>query len=793
MARTGASAHGVDGDGSAGSRYWLGLLGATTLALALPYGVLAAERPAQMAQATSQRTAIAIPPQELDTALTALGRQTGLRLLFTSDRVAGLRSGGLNGSYTPEEALQQLLLGTGLTYAFTAGDTATVVPIADSRGAQTLGPITVLGSRRLDAPLSSVPSSITTVERHEIQKELPTAGRVADVLARRVPGFNPTNNGVRQIRGRTAQVFINGAPVNEQLRASSASDLNLLSPDQLAGVEVSRGANSAYGFGSPGGIIALQTPRAESEELTLRSVVRDSFNPQQAGDSHQTSVYQSAAQIVGRFDYHVGGALAYDGREYDPDGDLALGLDNSALLGNGEEVLGNLDGSFGYDLGDAGRLRLTGTYGYVDFQKRYSFNPGVQGQTYGSLTEDPAGDRSFRQSYTLNLSYENDSVLGSAVKVEAFTSSVETEVYSSFDGVTERDEQTNEYYGVRSAITTPLHFAPDGTAVTYGLDLLRNRYFRPYYNDDTGQLITYFSPDVTLDSFAPYAQLEVPVGDFLLSGGIRREEYRGHVETATGSGGIDGGDIRDFGLTLFNAGIVYFVDRNIELFGTFSQGAEITQLGRAARDAASADEVDPEPAKSNQYEIGVRGEWKGLKLGLASFYTESDLLSALVCDGINPCTPLREPRDFWGVEANGDWRIDEQWGIGGILTWQDGIRETEDGDTRRIGSRDMPPVLLSGYVDYSPFKWWRNTLQVDYRGSRDPFGDSTAYGEGQVEDVFLLHLSAAFDVGPGVLQLGVRNLLNEEYVSIPGEADNLGFLYIPEQGTRVSASYSVKW
>jgi len=518
--------------------------------------------------------------------------------------------------------------------------------------------VTVLATRRNDVPLSNVPASITLVDREGIQDEHATTNRVEDVLSRRVPGFNPTNNGVRQIRGRTAQVFINGVPVNEQLRASSGSDLNLLPLDHLAGVEVARGANSAYGFGSPGGIIALRTPRAESEELTLRTILRESVNPHQVGGSHQASLYQSVSQIVGDFDYHVGGSIAYDGAEFDPDGDLAIGFDNAALLTNGKEVLGNLDTSVGLDLGKAGRLRLSGTFGHVDFVERYALNPGVYRERFGSLSEEPKGDESFRQSYTLNLTYENTDLLGQTVRLETFSSSVETETFSTFDGTNFRDEQTNEYYGFRSAVTTRLdgvtQGVAEGSAVTYGVDLLRNRYFRPFFNDDTGAIDTFFSPDVTLDSVAPYAQIELPVGDAILTGGTRHERYSGEVETGPGPAGIIGGDIRDFDLTLYNAGVVYFVDDYTEIYATFSQGAEVSQLGRAAREAASADQVDPQPAKSNQYELGVRSDWTDLRYGLAGFYTESDLLSALQCDGVNPCTPLREPREFWGIEGSAD-------------------------------------------------------------------------------------------------------------------------------------------
>ena len=113
------------------------------------------------------------------------------------------------------------------------------------------------GRRGAEVPLSSVPVTISVVPREELLREQATAPRIEDLLGRKVPGFNPTNNGVRQIRGRTAQVFVNGVPVNQQMRAGAGADLGLLPIDQIGGVEVARGANSAYGFGSPGGIIAL--------------------------------------------------------------------------------------------------------------------------------------------------------------------------------------------------------------------------------------------------------------------------------------------------------------------------------------------------------------------------------------------------------------------------------------------------------------------------------------------------------------------------------------------------------
>jgi len=781
------------------------------------------------ALAANKDVVFSIPAQSLDRALTVFAEQSDWQLFYSAELVEGLTSQGLSGVHHREEGLKHLLDGTGLHFRMTDPQTVTLAKgtkpsastglfaaatASESESPLTTNPTqtskaepikvpeieikTTLGSRKIDAPLSNVPGSITALKRKEVQKQLAISRRTVDILKRTVPGFNPTNNGVRQIRGRTAQVFINGVPMNEQLRASGGSDLNQLRADHFAGIEVARGANAAYGFGSPGGIIALQTPRAQTEELALRTTVRESFNPHHGNRSHRTSLYQSASQVVGKFDFHVAGSITYDGFDYDPEGNPSSNFSDAPTFGgNGEEMIYNFDTSLGLDLGKAGRFRFTGTFNYADLLTITGTNSGVYRGSFGSLFAEPGGD-DFQRSFTLNFSYENADIFGSSLKIETLHSSnwqVKETTNSGFSPLV-RDEMDNEYVGVRSAVNTPLNVANlfSGSSVTYGFDYLRNNLFRPRFNLESGGVFDFISPDVTLESYAPHGQLEIPFSNFLLTGGARHEIYRGHVETAVGgTGAIQGGDIDGFSLTLYNAGLVYFLNDNIELYGTFSQGAEITQLGRAARSASTADQVDPEPAKSNQYEIGMRGAWPDFTVSLAAYFTESDLISSLTCDGVNPCTPLREARKFWGVEVKADRRINDHWGVSGVLSWQDGIREPSPGVTRRISSSTVPPVLITANVDYSPFRWWRNTLQFDYWGSRDPFGGSTAFSEGRVEDQLLVNLFAEFDAGPGHLQVGVDNLLNTEFVSIGGQASNSGFSWVPEEGTRISLAYTLLW
>lgn len=680
------------------------------------------------------------------------------------------------------------------------GDVATANDASSREEAKVLQKVVVVGTRDPNVPLSNVPASISVVSRDQIKTEQATAQRIEDILTRTVPGFNPTNSGVRQIRGRTAQVFVNGVPVNEQLVAGYGNDINLLAPGALDTVEVSRGANSAYGFGSPGGIIAMTTPRAASETLKLESQLGTSFNTSDSSGTFQTDIRQSAGQIVGNFDYYVGATVRQDGLVRDPDGRPALDFASPAMFSMGKEDLYNFDTSLGYSFDRGGSVHMAVTVGRVEVDENWENDfSGTYRGTQANIARSTAGDGNYRRHHTVNVTYENEDLGGNAIKLELLSSRARTVKFSDSGTFLIRDEASNEYQGLRSSMTTPLDGWHDGASLTYGFDALRNEFFNPRINDSSGQVTLYFSPRATLDSYAPYVQGQVPLGNWRLSAGVRHERYRGEIDTATdsvtGIGNIQGGDIQSFNLSLFNAGVVYALDEAAELYASFTQGAEISQLGRAAQVAGTADRVDPQPAKSDQYEVGMRHRHKAFDYTLAAFYTTSDLMSALDCSlpAPEPCKPLREPREFWGVEGTLGWQPHQQWNLGGTLSWMNGNRTLPTGEERRTDSATTPPLLLGAYVQFSPLDGWTNRIQFDYRGSRDPFGDSMAWPEGPVDSLFLAHLSSRFKLGKGQLQLGVRNLFDKKYFSIAAEAYNGGWMWIPDQGRRVSVSYSASW
>lgn len=759
---------------------------------------------AQAVQATQTAQAVYafnVPAGPLSTALTRVAARAGARLSADAVLTAGQRVPALVGTMTVRQALDRLLAGSGLEAVMQADGSYSLrkqpkpaQPRAVS-AAQALPVITVLGTREPGIAMSSVPSSLSRVSEQTVQRDLSTGALIEDVLARNVPGVYPGNGGSRSIRGRTAQVFINGVPMNEQMRFGSGSDLNALSPDHLEAIEVSRGANAAYGFGSPGGIIALATPQASTDTLSLTTRLRSSFNTSHPGGSFQSTVYQSASQIVDAFDYHVAVSASRDGTSRTPDGEVSNIFTSPGLFITGDENIYNVDTSLGYDLGRNGRLRLVGTGQNIDYVRYYGFEGGVYREEHVTTTPVPDGGLSYRQARTLNLSYEHDDVGGSALKLEVFGSRVYASRRELYD---EWYKDKNAYLGVRSAITTPLESLHSGATLTWGLDAIRNEMDDPQYSSLTGELTGRFAPPARLDMWAPYAQLKWPLGDTQLSAGVRHERYGGRVDstgndTVTVTDDGPGGKIRDFDITLFNVGLLHALDKHTDLHATYTQGAEISEIRRAGFVADSPSQVDPQAARSHQLEVGLRRKGQDLSGNVTAFYTQSRLISAADCSQPDrPCVPLREPRKIWGVEVAGDWKIDAQWQAKGSFTWHDGRRKAQGSDEwTRVSSADLAPVHGSLTLGWMPRAGWRNDLIVDWRGGRGRINDDWPYG--QVDAVTLLHVASAIPLGPGTLELGVHNLLDTTYYAILAEAYNGGWVWLPEQGRRISVGYRLTW
>ena len=85
----------------------------------------------------SIKQATNIPAQNLAPALQSLAKDRDFQIVYVSEEIGDRRTGGAVGEYTPEEALKQLLRGTGLTYKYLDEKTVTIVSPTTASAAPT--------------------------------------------------------------------------------------------------------------------------------------------------------------------------------------------------------------------------------------------------------------------------------------------------------------------------------------------------------------------------------------------------------------------------------------------------------------------------------------------------------------------------------------------------------------------------------------------------------------------------------------------------------------------------------
>ena len=130
-----------------------------------------------------------IPAQPLETALAAFGEQSGLQVSADAALTASQKAKSVQGEFTPADALQALLEGTGLSYRFLRDNTVMLVEEPNQSSEITLGTIIVTGER-VERSLLDTKTSVRVIREDELQRASPTS--VYD-LANRVSNVTPVS------------------------------------------------------------------------------------------------------------------------------------------------------------------------------------------------------------------------------------------------------------------------------------------------------------------------------------------------------------------------------------------------------------------------------------------------------------------------------------------------------------------------------------------------------------------------------------------------------------------------
>lgn len=664
--------------------------------------------------------------------------------------------------------------------------------------------VIVVTATRSGTVLENLPVSVSLVAEEDLQEQLRQNRNVLSALEFTVPGLSIEAPESRsscgsQIRGRNASFQINGVPVNEDLRQGSCTAPFALTPFAIESVEVVRGGTALYGAGAPGGIINLITRRAKGPDLELDFTAQTSFNTERSDDTFTTDLFLGAGQDLGNFDYYVGAGYTDAGRSRSGNG--------IPVFGNAFEAI-DLIGSFGLELGLA-TIRFTGTYHDEDkgsdFYTEGTFLPGsTEVASVIEVADHPqigeAGDR----SATAALGFNHPDLLAHDVTLSAFWQDQRIVQRDNFYDISFGNDffasnRENSRLGLRSTLVRSYDLGGGALKTSYGLDYTRNDFFR-FIVDPTGEdtVTGYITPAFYLETLAPFGQAEFTAGPLTLTGGVRHEWYSGAVERD----GFDPslpraatpGAFADSELTLWNAGAIYQLSDAAQIYAGFSQGAELSQLGRAARGATDPATISNEPATSDQYELGLRGRTGALGFGLAAYYSESDASSQIQpdpsCAGETfcPLIPLRIPERTWGVEANAQWDVRDNLQLAGVLTLQRGeVFDEASGDWINFSTDRAVPLRVTARADWQPLEPLSLGLQVTHYGASSYFTPTQeAVGLVDSDAVTLASANVAYDLGPVTLYAAADNLFDEVYVNPAAQGDGLDFFNYEAPGRRVT-------
>ncbi len=569
------------------SLYW-------ALMCATAVGVVPAAVPSAYAQGTEAGSAaeqgFAIAPQPLSSALTEFGRQSGMQISAPSALISGFEAPGVSGSMSADQALRQLLGGTGLVYRREAGGIVIFSPGApDDPTAIVLDPINVDAPDPGDARAGAADrGSSIAVSRGDLERLAPQ--NIKDVFAGEsavtVGGAMPLAQKfyVHGVEETNLAVSIDGARQNNKIFHHSGN--NLIDPLILKQVRVDPNVAPAdAGPGALAGSIVYETVDVD-----------DVLAPDRNVGAYGTTLFETNSNTF------TNSATAF-GRD---EGFEALGFARYSTGGNYEDGDGNnvagtaadlssFVGKGGYETLDGDRVELNGQYIKDKDDRPFRANIGDIDGVLNPLVREYSLER-----HTFSVNYNNTQAFGlidpevtvgySQSKLEVpdpFGSKGET---GSFSGKAENDFNL-------SAVDV----------ITAGVD---------FYSDQA----KYNDPDYDVDEKAHnvglYSQVRlVPLEDLRLSFGGRADQQW--------FDGIDGSDQSNAGLS-GNVSAVYDLFDHVTLNAGYSNVFGGIALGENFILNPDWEYDDIDPVRSENYIAGAEFDWEGFLLSGEVFRSDFD-------------------------------------------------------------------------------------------------------------------------------------------------------------------------
>jgi iron complex outermembrane recepter protein len=684
----------------------------------------------------------------------------------------------------------------------------------------------VVTATRTEEDLQNVPRTVTIIKREQIEQLTPVSRDLSDIIGKLTPGAGPPTGTIRNttVRGRPPQILIDGIPVtSNDSNAGYQRDLRSIAPNAVERIEIVRGPSAVYGDGATGGVINIITRKPSDQKLVSETQVGIDASGNLQGDSFGNFFSHSISVNEGSFDLLALFSRRSTGIAYDAEGSRIPFDENTAET----QTLQAL-GKVGVRLDDNQRLQLTANL------TRDRIDPSITSDLSVDQLPFPRKARAIpfnanyigadppqSLNYALTLDYSNQSLFGSKLNAQAYYRYTRI-VPTFFDGRSFNDplgisnrDSIDDKWGGRLQVETPLFKT---TSFLWGVDYSKAHLedqlsiFDANEFDASDRRILReietrtFYPRFSIENLGLFGQVQWEVSQqWLLSGGLRYERFGIDIPDFNNQflEPIEGGN-RTVDDLVFNGGIVFKPSDTISVYANFAQGFSLPPIARILFSNATTGfrfdrDVDiSEPQKVDNYEIGVRGNWRNVQASIAGFYSESELGTTLVENPALPGTLLlaRAPQRNYGVEAAIDWQATKYWQLGGSFTWQEGENDIDgDGNYTALNSGEVSPIKLTAYLQNQTTPGWRNRLQALYVGDRDR-GFEDGSDNGPIRSYFVLDYISSIKIGTGTIDIGVENLLNNQYTPALNQfqGDFLGNSYrFPARGTTLRLNYRINW
>ena len=657
---------------------------------------------------------------------------------------------------------------------------------------------------------SALPNTITVIDRVQLEQQLALTQDISQVLANLIPAFSPsrqkmTSSG-ESLRGRQPLYMVDGVPQSTPLR-DGARDAHTIDPAMIERIEVIHGANAMQGLGASGGIINIITkhaPRADGQFHDV-SIGASTAVPSQDDASGYRASYLFGSKH-GALDFVGGASYSQEGLYYDGDGRaIAVNSVQGDLM---DAHAHNLFAKAGWAVDDERRLQLTANRYRIQGEGNYVAVPGNhrQGITATSVRGQIEGEAPRNLSTSLTLDYTDKSLAGGYFQAQLFWvdfaalygGSYWGDFFGNDPGSNWFDQSQNASEKVGAKFTWSRgDIAELPLRLTFGLDLQRDQTQQELVVSDLNWV-----PETSYSSVSPFVQAEWRIADrLMLTGGVRHERGELEVDDFTtlpiynGGQRVEGGS-PETSETLPNLGAVWEASDALKLYASYAEGYTVADIGRVLRAINTPGQqvarlTDLSPVIADNREIGIdydNGRWLA---HAAAYWSDSELGSRLAYDPLTDTYNVRrEPTEIHGVEANVAFRFSDAGRIGMGYAAADGRFDSDlDGGL----DTDLPGINIS--PDRVTAFWeqtWTPTvstrLQASHAGDRefDRRGSTVARFDGYTT----FDLQARFALPVGALNLGIENLLDEQYISYYSQTTPSNDDYVAGRGRVFSASWS---